>query len=107
MMVSLKNVRNCNFDFEPYDAGSNPSISALCFWFCVQIFAQSTSVSSSAISSENSAAAIIESAATEIISTPANSSEQAVLGDDREVAPISEPEGVAVVEEVAADAVDS
>ena len=103
----LEIVTNCGFYFDSYDTGSNPSISALCFWFCVQIFAQSTSVSTSAISSENSVAALVETAASQIVSPPADSGEQDVLSDDREVVPNAELNAVAAVDEVAVDTGDS
>jgi hypothetical protein len=93
-------------DFERYGAGSNASVSALCFWLCVQLFTQSESHLTSAISSKNSVSDIIQPHESENVSLPADSSDQAILGDDREVVPITEPEGEAVVD-AAADADNS
>ena len=88
-------------DFKSYGAGSNASVSALCFWLCVQLFTQSESDLTSAISSKNSVSDIIQPDESENVSLPADSSDQAILGDDQEVVPITEPEGEAVVDAAA------
>jgi hypothetical protein len=85
-------------DFKRYGAGSNASVSALCFWFCVQLFTQSESDLTSAISSKNFVSDINKPNEFENVSIPADSSDQAILGDDREVVPITEPEGETVVD---------
>jgi hypothetical protein len=88
-------------DFKHYCAGSNASVSALCFWLCVQLFTQSETDSSSAISSKNSVSGIIQPNESENVIIPADSSDQAILGDDGEVVPITEPEGETVVDAAA------
>jgi hypothetical protein len=84
-------------------SGSNLSVSAMLFWLSVQTFAQLASTNAS----ENSVAATIEPDVSETSNSLAESSEQAVLEDDKEVASVLEPEVSGTAVEVAPDSANS
>jgi len=87
-------------------AGSNAAVSALLVWLCVQKFAQTSSASAIAISSENLVAAQVEPAESEMMHPPADSSEQPIL-DDQNASDTKAKDGADGEQLIASDAGDS
>jgi hypothetical protein len=89
-------------------AGSNAAVSAVLVWLCVQKFVQSSSVSATAISSENLVAAqVAETAESEMIYPLADSTEQPVQDNQKILSDTKSEDGAHGEQLIASDAGDS
>ena len=88
-------------------AGSNAAVSALLVWLCVQKFAQTSSASAIAISSENLVAAQVEPAEAEMMHPPADSTEQPIQDNQKISSDAKSEDGAHGEQLIASDAGDS
>ena len=89
-------------------AGSNAAVYDLLVWLCVQKFAQSSSDSATAISSENLVAAqVAETAESEMMHPPADSTEQPIQDNQKISSDAKSEDGAHGEQLIASDTGDS